>query len=677
MNDKPSPGMTPKRTRAHNLGHRLDALSIALKNLEDDPKTVDAARRLIAAVRDSSALQSMTALADAARRAEEATPLDLPAGLREVIRLMRLEINRRGVDVQTVLIVSPDVDMVAALKPALEAHARRVVTATTSQEALQVMASQDVAFMVIDFVLTGQDGRTLIAALRSKPATAALPIVAIAPKLADGVKDQSLVQEADGYFEKPIKAEEVAGFLSFRLKRGHEQGRESRRDSLTGLLNRAAFCTIYGELIAQRSDPDEPLTVAMLGINRFDTLSQACGPVVRDELVRQIGSILSASFRTTDIVARWGVSEFAVILPGEDYVGGTRAIEKVLAVLNRQKVTTPAGKPISVTVCAGLTVVPSTTTVDEAVERVDHFLYAAYYMNADASSSVYPIVSDTTHAVHRTDRVALCIADPNMARVIEQFLERDNFQSLTFTTPEAALLDLPKQRVHMVVLDDETPNDGGFRILQALRAQPHYNRVPIVMLVSGETSIVRALELGANDYAIKPFMASSFIMRVRRILRHGAKAHDGNQPLILIVDHEVPQLLVAGTALHQQGGCRILLAKGARDGLSRLTEALPDVLILDMHMPDFSGSDFIKMIPLLPKLRKMTIIPAADTALTASKISSEVFPIRGRVTRPFKPGTFLEEIRALIQLPPPETGGEPIDSEPIEMEIQRILTLRT
>lgn len=676
MNEKPSPTGTPKRMHAHNLGHRLDALSIALKNLEDDPRTVDATLRLVASVRASSELHGMTALAESARRAEVAPHFDLPARLRELITLMRLEINRQGVSIQTVLIVSTDADMVAALKPALEAHARRVVIATTSQEALQAMTAQDVSSIVIDFVLTGQDGRALIAALRCKPATAAMPIVAIAPKLADGVKDPSLVQEADGYFEKPIKAKEVAEFLVFRLKRSHEWSRESRRDSLTGLLNRAAFCTIYDELMAQRSDTDEPLTLVMLGISHFDSLSLECGPVVRDELIRQISSILSASFRTTDTVARWGVSEFAVILPGEDQFGGTRAIEKVLSVLNRQKATTPAGKSMALTVCAGLTVVTGMATVEEAVERADHFLYAAHYMNT-GSTTVYPIVFDTAHAVRRTNRVALCLADSNMTHVIEQFLERDNFEPLTFSTAEAALRDLPGQRVHMVVLDDETPDDGAFRILQALRAQVRYNRVPIVMLVSSEANIVRALELGANDYAIKPFMASGFIMRVRRILRHGAKSNDGDQPLVLVVDHEVPQLLVAGTALHQQGGCRILLAKGARDGLRRLTDALPDVLVLDMHMPDFSGSDFIKMIPLLPKLRKLEIIPAADSPLTTAKLTSDVFRIRGRVTRPFKPGTFLEEIRPLIRLPPPGSVSEPVDPEPMEMEIQRILTLHT
>lgn len=672
--DKPH-DPTRKHNYARNLGHRLDALSIALKNFEEDSQTAEMARRLVASIRASSDLNGMASLAAAAQRAEEAPPFDLAARLRELITLMRLEISRRGVSIQTVLVVSTDPELVKSLTTALEARARRVVIATTTQQTLQVLATQDIAHMVVDFVLTGQDGRNLIAAVRSSPQTAALPVVAIVPKLLEGVKDMSLVQAADGYFEKPVNAAEVCDFLTFHLKRSYERGRESRRDQLTGLLNRAAFRETYTELLASRADPSEPMTLTVLGINRFDELSQECGPVVRDELIRQLGSVLSGSFRTTDIVARWGVSEFAVMLPGEDHYGGTRAIEKVLAVLNRQKVTTPGGKVVTVSVCAGLTVITGSPSVDEALERADHFLYAAYYMHA-GPSTVSPIVSDATQAIRRTDRVGLCIADPNMLRAMQQFLERDNFEVQSFTNADEALRELPRQRLHLIVLDDDTPKDGAFRILQAVRAMPRYNRVPVVMLVTGEASIVRALELGANDYAIKPFPAASFIARVRRILRHGAKARESTQMTILIVDHEIPQLLVAGTALHQQGGCRVLLAKGARDGLRRLTDVMPDLLILDMNMPEFAGTDFLKMIPLLPKLRKMEIIQASDTP-RAAILSSDVFKVSGRVSRPYRPGTFIQEIRQLVTLPTADDESDTADQESIETEIQRILTQRT
>lgn len=654
----------------------MDALALALKSLEEDPRTEETARRLVASIRASSDLHGMRTIAEAARLAETAAPAGLANRLRGLIEAVRAELSHQGADRLSVLVVSADTALVQALTPALESRARRVLTATSAQQARQLLGTQDVASMIVDSVLPGQDGRALVTALRSDPATAALPIVVIASRRAGGIQDEALVQASDGRFEKPVDAAEVADYLVHRLKRTFERGREARRDPLTGLLNRAAFCATYAGLVAQSVTPGEPLAVAILGINRFDALAEACGPVVRDDLIRQMGSALSASLRATDILARWGLSEFAVILPGEDHYGGTRALEKVLAALNRLKVETPGGKTMPVAVCAGLTVVTGHPPIDEVMERADHFLYAAYYVNAGAMS-VSPIFSDATQPSGNTDRVAICLADPMMTRAMVPLLERDNFEVLSFASADDTLRELPRHRTSLIVLDDELPDEGAFRILQALRAQARFNRTPIVMLVTGEAGIVRALELGANDYAIKPFPTAAFIARVRRTLRHGAKDREQPETTVLIIDHEVPQLLVAGSALHQQGGCKVLLARGARDGLRRLTDVLPDVLILDLHLPDFPGSQFLKMIPLLPRLRKMTIIAGADNARAASLFTSDVFTIKGRVTRPYKPGTFLKEIRPLLSLPAARPDETPVDPEAIEAEIQRVLTLRT
>ena len=675
MNDTAKPQETPsRRATVRNLGHRLDALALALQTLEADPQTAEAARRLVGSIRASSELHGMRAIADAAHRAESADPSELTTRLRELMTLLRFEITRQGLDRQTTLIVSADAALVQALSAALEARARRVVIAASATHAGQILGTQDIASVVVDSVLPGQDGRALIMELRSRPATAALPVVAVSSPRSAPLQDQDLVQAADARYEKPVNPDEVADFLVFRLKRGYERGRESRRDPLTGLLNRAAFCATYTQMVAQRPDATEPMTVVMLGISHFDTLAESCGPVVRDELIRQVGAILSASFRSTDVVARWGVSEFSVILPGEDHYGGTRAIEKVLSVLNRQKVVTPAGKPLPVAVCAGLTVITGTPTVDEAMERADHFLYAAYYISANGTAAP-PIVSDATEAVRRTDRVAICLADGRVCRVMVPLLERDNIDAICYASADEAIRELPRHTVHLVVLDDEMPDDGAFKVLQAIRAQPKFNRVAVVMLVGGEASIVRALQLGANDYAVKPFPPSAFLARVRRILRHGAKAPDRAQLTVLVVDHDVPQLLIAGTALHQKG-CRVLLAKGARDGLRRLAEALPDVLVLDLDMPGFTGNDFLKMIPLLPKLRKLAVVGASEAAQDPASLSSKVFSIRGHVTRPYKPGTFLEQMRPLLGLPASDADEAQMDAEPIEAEIQRILSLR-
>ncbi len=665
-----------KRHWAPNLEHRLEALSDALKTCEADPGGVAAARRLVASIRASSELHGMTPVAKAARRAEDAPPAEFVLRLRELITALQAEIARRGKSVQTVLVVSADTELIRALTVAFQARARQVRSVATSTQALQALMAHDAAFAVIDLVFAGQDGRALIAAIRSLPSTSALPIVAIGPKLATSIKDGSLVQEADGYFEKPVKPDDVADFLTLRLKRGHERGRDARRDPLTGLLNRAAFCQTYFDLMAQRPDPDEPLAVAMLGVNRFEALADTCGPVARDEVIRHLAFVLSTAFRSTDIVARWGVSEFVVLMPGEDHYGSTRAIEKALGLLTGRTATTPTGKVLPVTVCAGIAVATGNPPMEATVERAERFLRAACDTDATTEGAL-PVVSDATKAAVRTRHMALCVADPKVASLIGQLLESDNVEPHALPSVDAALDALSRQTMDVLVIDDALPDDGAIRLLRAARALPSRARIPLLMLVADETSVVRALEEGAGDYAVKPLEPAAFVARIHRMFRRGDRTRDRQLTTILVVDHEVPQLLVAGTTLHQQGGCRIMLARGARDALRRIAETPPDLVILDMQMPDVSGSDFLKAIPPMPGHRTMDVIPAADAAHADVPLASNVFRIRGRLTRPYRPGTFIEQVRAWVSLPAPGADAGTLDTDALDTEIQRVLTLRT
>lgn len=653
-----------------NLKHRLEVLTASLQALESDPARSEDVRSLVAAIRASSVQRGMTQLADAARRTEAASDTELVARVRDLAAVMRQELDARGPEALCVMIVSADPELLSALGAALGALGRAVLPAATAGQAIELLASRAIAFVVVDFMLNGEDGRALIAALRSNTATAGIPVAAITPAHASLARDHDLMPPPEGYFEKPVNAEEVAAFLSDRLKRGRARHHESRRDPLTGLLNRAAFIETYVELAAQHAARREPMVLALLGINGYSDLAEELGAEACDAMIRQLGANLSSAFRSTDVVGRWGLSEFAVILPGEDNFGGTRALEKVTALLGRQCVASPAGRNVSLSVSAGVSVVTGNPPWEEAVEAAARFLHGAYLAGA-GPAPVAAVVSDASRANRRPERIAFCLAKPDEGRPLAGQLDPGGYETVMFATEEAALRDLSRVSVSMLVLDDEWPGEGAFRLLQAVRAMPQHARLPILMLVSGEASVVRALELGANDYVLRSTPPLGFAARVRRVLRQHAEDRSRDRPTVLIVDHEVPQLLVAGTALHQQGGCHVVLARGARDGLRRIVDVMPDILVLDMHMPDFSGSDFLKRIPLLPRLRRMAIVMGSDSP--QASLSGDTFKVLGRVTRPYKPATFLTEVRAWV--PPPATKAAGTNPGAIDGEIQRVLTL--
>jgi diguanylate cyclase (GGDEF)-like protein len=664
--------MPPEFQNPINLGHRLDTLSIALKNLEGDPETEAAARRLLGSIRASSALHGLDPVAVAARRAETAPAPELPLRMRDLISLLRMEIVRQNIEPQTILVVSGDDAMTAGLKTSLEARGRRVIMAGTPSAALQAIAGRRVAFVIIDLVLPGQDGRALVTELRSRPATAALPIVVIGPAKSLPEKQRKVVNEADGYFPKPANPDEVADYLILHLKRGHEVGREARRDPATGLLNRAGFCEAFARAQEQTA-AREPSALAILGINQFESLAQGCGPVAQDALISQIGSILSSSFRSTDTLARWDASEFIVLLPGEDHYGATRALEKVIAALNRQRVMSPSGKKLPVTICAGLVILTEKMTVESAASNAERFLYAAFHSVATENPGTW-ILSDATQVGRRSEHVALCLNDEKMARTVKQLLERDTFTAHVFPTPAALLAELKTKRFHLLITDDEWPDGGGFDIMERAKDIPRQNRMKMVMIVGHEASIEKAMALGASDYIVKPFPVTAFMTRLRRVLWHGERGRGTPTISILVVDHELPQLLVAGTTLHQHGGCRLFLAKGAKDALRRLAEIHPNYLILDLHMPEMGGQAFLDAIPATPRIKGLEIIPALSAGAPAPALKSPVFTVRKPITRPFQPRTFVQELSAIIPACQNENAaGAPADPKPLEAEIQRLL----
>ena len=76
----------------------------------------------------------------------------------------------------------------------------------------------------------------------------------------------------------------------------------------------------------------------------------------------------------------------------------------------------------------------------------------------------------------------------------------------------------------LAILDILLPYFSGFELVEKIRGHDTWKNVPIVMLTAkaGEKDIVRALELGANDYILKPFQPNEVIARLKRFLRSAA-----------------------------------------------------------------------------------------------------------------------------------------------------------
>ncbi len=108
--------------------------------------------------------------------------------------------------------------------------------------------------------------------------------------------------------------------------------------------------------------------------------------------------------------------------------------------------------------------------------------------------------------------------EPKIAKQARDYLEKSGFQVLTAGDGKAALAIARHERPDLVVLDLNLPGMDGLDVCRALRRE---SDVPIIMLTARaeEADRLIGLELGADDYIVKPFSPRELVARVRAVLR--------------------------------------------------------------------------------------------------------------------------------------------------------------
>lgn len=111
--------------------------------------------------------------------------------------------------------------------------------------------------------------------------------------------------------------------------------------------------------------------------------------------------------------------------------------------------------------------------------------------------------------------------EPLLTELLEYRLSARNYRAVVAHDGREALARLEDSAPDAVVLDAMMPVHDGFEVLRRIRASEAHAHIPVIMLTArrGEKDIVGALELGANDYLVKPFMPDELLARLARLLR--------------------------------------------------------------------------------------------------------------------------------------------------------------
>ncbi len=158
----------------------------------------------------------------------------------------------------------------------------------------------------------------------------------------------------------------AASVLSFAVvTRTQELVRLSTRDPLTGLFNRGYFHERFESEVSRAHRNGQPLTIAMVDVDRFKSFNDTHGHAAGDMMLRAIAAALQSSFRKTDIVSRYGGEEFVIAMPETDRGAASRKLEGVRQTIENTPIQTKSGKTVNVTISAGLAGLPHDARTEE------------------------------------------------------------------------------------------------------------------------------------------------------------------------------------------------------------------------------------------------------------------------------------------------------------------------
>lgn len=175
-------------------------------------------------------------------------------------------------------------------------------------------------------------------------------------------------------------------------------------------------------------------------------------------------------------------------------------------------------------------------------------------------------------------RVAIIEDDADIAFTMRLNLEREGYGVWTFTNGHEGLLAVQQGGFDFLILDLNLPDLDGFTICREIRRNPATSKLPILMLTArtSEQDRVTGLELGADDYLLKPFSVRELLARVAAILR---RAKGSEQDTMLYDDGH---LRIDGRALRVYvEGEEVKLARKELELLWMLVRNRPAVVSRD------------------------------------------------------------------------------------------------
>ncbi|GAB4229033.1 MAG: hypothetical protein Kow00121_57980 [Elainellaceae cyanobacterium] len=255
--------------------------------------------------------------------------------------------------------------------------------------------------------------------------------------------------------------------------------------------------------------------------------------------------------------------------------------------------------------------------------------------------------------VDQDARVLIIEDSAAAAEQIARYLHEMGMKTIIYPRGEGAIQEVQHIQPALVILDIQLPSLSGWDVLTQLKANHHTQEIP-VLIISVIDERAQAVALGASGYLVKPInrielrttlekLSSSILSKAVTQPEAGAALDAGLPLLLLAEDNEANIETISGYL--ESRGYRLTLAKNGHEAVAFTKAQSPDLILMDIQMPEMDGLEAIRQIRCDRRFARIPIIALTALAMSGDREKCLAAGADEYLTKPIK----LKQLVAVVQ----------------------------
>jgi two-component system cell cycle response regulator len=299
-----------------------------------------------------------------------------------------------------ILVLNKDLNERTVIQQVIQQKGHEIVSAETSDGAMQLLKEGDLRFVIADRVTTDVDEKQFIQQVREAKPPYYIYILLLTAKESE-TDIITLPHGADDLLLKPI----VPGELASRVQLGERilglgdhlararntLERIAMFDTLTSTLNQKAFLRFSGGELERARRGQTPLSLIALDIDDFKSINEKYGENIGNDVLSLIAQSIREKSRPYDGVGRYEADMFLIILPGVIGQDAEKIADRIIKGILNTNITLLDGREIKVGVSAGIVSTMRITVSTEIDALIQQAVEAVAHAKRDGGNQSYMV----------------------------------------------------------------------------------------------------------------------------------------------------------------------------------------------------------------------------------------------------------------------------------------------